>query len=166
VRYFVSIDGVEQAVDLELLPDGRFRATADGAAATEVEVTRLQTSVLVRVGQHVHELVLDPGQGELFVYASGRRCTVAVQRVSAKAPGQGRAGPERAGGVVLSPMPGKVVQLLVKPGDAVVPSTPVVVVEAMKMENQLTAGVAGNVQEVLVQPGNNVERGTRLVVIA
>ena len=70
-------------------------------------------------------------------------------------------GPQR----LLAPMPGKVVRVLVQPGDEVVARQGVIVVEAMKMENELRAGRPGVVREVLVVEGASVEAGTPLVVI-
>ncbi len=64
-----------------------------------------------------------------------------------------------------APMPGKVVKLLVSAGDQVTARQGVVVVEAMKMENELRAGRAGIVREVLVAEGASVEAGTPLLVI-
>ncbi|MGC4117363.1 MAG: hypothetical protein QM765_22945 [Myxococcales bacterium] len=62
-------------------------------------------------------------------------------------------------------MPGKVVRVLVKPGEDVAEGQGVVVVEAMKMENELPAPRTGRVEEVAVSPGQTVERGTPLVVV-
>ena len=62
-------------------------------------------------------------------------------------------------------MPGKVVRVPVRPGDQVEARQPVVVIEAMKMENALSAGRAGIVREVLVQEGMSVEAGRPLVVL-
>lgn len=62
-------------------------------------------------------------------------------------------------------MPGKVVRIAVLPGDQVEARQPVVVIEAMKMENALSAGRAGIVREVLVQEGMSVEAGRPLVVV-
>jgi biotin carboxyl carrier protein len=62
-------------------------------------------------------------------------------------------------------MPGKVVRLLVQPGDEVEERQGVVVVEAMKMENELKALRAGKVVEVLIDEGDAVETGKVLVVI-
>ena len=74
---------------------------------------------------------------------------------------------ERAGsGLVTAPMPGKVVAVLVEPGTVVALGQGVVVVEAMKMENELTAAIAGVVRKVLVKPGQIVETDERLVEIA
>ena len=66
---------------------------------------------------------------------------------------------------IIAPMPGKVVRVPVRPGDQVEARQPVVVIEAMKMENALSAGRAGTVREVLVQEGMSVEAGRPLVVL-
>jgi biotin carboxyl carrier protein len=74
----------------------------------------------------------------------------------------GRAdGPQR----VTAPMPGKIVKLLVKPGDRVEPRQGLVVVEAMKMENELRARATGTVKEVLTVEGTTVEAGAILVIL-
>jgi biotin carboxyl carrier protein len=67
---------------------------------------------------------------------------------------------------VVAPMPGKIVRLLVAPGEAVAVRQGLVVVEAMKMENELRAPRAGTVSEVAVQEGAVVELGAVLVTIA
>jgi biotin carboxyl carrier protein len=58
-----------------------------------------------------------------------------------------------------------VLQVLVKPGDEVAARQGLVVVEAMKMENELRSARAGRVREVLVHAGQSVEAGTALVVV-
>jgi biotin carboxyl carrier protein len=62
-------------------------------------------------------------------------------------------------------MPGRVVKVLVAPGDAVLARQGLVVVEAMKMENELRAPRAGTVAEVRVREGTPVEANVVLVVI-
>lgn len=64
-----------------------------------------------------------------------------------------------------APMPGKVLQVGVKPGDDVSAGDPLLILEAMKMENVLAAEVAGTVKEVHVQSGDMVDPGKLLVVI-
>jgi biotin carboxyl carrier protein len=66
---------------------------------------------------------------------------------------------------VVAPMPGRVVRVLVAPGDEVAARQGVVVVEAMKMENELRAPKKGLVKDVRVSPGTSVEAGRVLVVI-
>lgn len=82
----------------------------------------------------------------------------------------GRRGGETAAGgsgpqQVVAPMPGKIVKLLVAPGDAVGPRQGLVVIEAMKMENELRASRAGRVKAVKVAEGQSVEAGVLLVTV-
>jgi biotin carboxyl carrier protein len=94
---------------------------------------------------------------------------VASVRVVTGAAGRfGRgAGAAQAAGTqqVLAPMPGKVVKILVKPGDEVKARQGLVVVEAMKMENELRSPKDGRVSDVLVAEGASVEAGRLLVVV-
>ncbi|MEM9492860.1 MAG: acetyl-CoA carboxylase biotin carboxyl carrier protein subunit [Myxococcota bacterium] len=74
----------------------------------------------------------------------------------------------RAGGgdeVVRAPIAGKVVKVAVAPGDAVRPGDRVVVLEAMKMENELKAERGGTVVSVHTEAGQSVDTGDRLVII-
>jgi biotin carboxyl carrier protein len=70
-------------------------------------------------------------------------------------------GPQR----ITAPMPGKVVRVLVKPGDNVTARQGLVVVEAMKMENELRAARDGRVRDVAVAEGQSVDAGTVLMVV-
>jgi biotin carboxyl carrier protein len=70
-------------------------------------------------------------------------------------------GPER----LTAPMPGKVVRVLARTGDRVAARQPVVVIEAMKMENELRASKDGAITDVLVREGQSVEAGTLLAII-
>lgn len=71
----------------------------------------------------------------------------------------------QASGDVKTPMPGRVVKVLVGVGDSVQKGQGVIVVEAMKMENEFKASCAGVVTEILVKPGETVEAGKVLVRI-
>jgi len=62
-------------------------------------------------------------------------------------------------------MPGRVLKVLVQEGDTVTTGTPLIVVEAMKMENELFAERDGTVVKVFVAPGTNVEGGAKLIEI-
>jgi biotin carboxyl carrier protein len=67
---------------------------------------------------------------------------------------------------VVAPMPGKVVKMLVAIGDTVEPRQGLVVVEAMKMENELTVARAGIVTKIEVSEGASVEAGRLLIVVS
>jgi biotin carboxyl carrier protein len=66
---------------------------------------------------------------------------------------------------IQAPMPGLVVNVLVQPGDTVTQNQTVVVLEAMKMENDLPAPAAGTVKEVRVSKGQTVDQGEILVTL-
>ena len=103
--------------------------------------------------------------GQLLVHVGSVPVAVAIS-------GRGRAPREEAGSApgagpqrVHAPMPGKVVRVLVRAGDVVSARQPLVVVEAMKMENELRAGRDGTVAGIHAFEGASVEAGALLVVI-
>jgi len=85
---------------------------------------------------------------------------------SPDASGQAAPGIVKAGaGAVLAIMPGKIVRVMVEPGQQVEAGDPVCVLEAMKMENELRARQSGTVRALHVQPGDDVEKDQVLVEI-
>ncbi len=74
-------------------------------------------------------------------------------------------GTAAGGGTITADIPGLVVEVKVEPGQKVHQGEPVIVVEAMKMQNELCAGVGGTVSEVPVSPGDTVNPGDVLLVI-
>ena len=66
---------------------------------------------------------------------------------------------------ITAPMPGKVVSIKVKVGDEVNPNTLVLVLEAMKMENEILAGTSGKIKEIRVKSGEAIEGGKVMAVI-
>src|SRR5215831_8677881 len=174
MRYFVKIDGTEHVIDVAELPGGGFdvRLAAEGdepgsGKPLAVDVSPPGGPLTVHVGGRVLDLVVDGKAPSLSVFASGRRAQVTVESANDRAAASVRAGAKTtSAGLITSPMPGKVVKVLVKEGDEVDPGRPMVVVEAMKMENELVAEIAGTVQKVYVQPGDAVDGGARLVSVA
>ncbi len=71
-----------------------------------------------------------------------------------------------AGSSLSSGMPGKIVKIFVKPGDEVKEGDPLLIMEAMKMENEMRAASAVKIKEVLVKEGENVESGAVLITFA
>jgi biotin carboxyl carrier protein len=93
--------------------------------------------------------------------------TVSKGRVPSHEPAIARGEPTAAAAErsVKTPMPGRVVKLLVAVGDRVAAGQPVIVVEAMKMENELRAPAGGTVTDVRAAAGMAVETGAVLIVI-
>ena len=105
--------------------------------------------------------------GDFDVHLAGRSLSVQVRQAGSfgrqKKEGAGArgSGPQR----VVAPMPGKIARVLVKAGDDVKAKQGLVVVEAMKMENELRAARDGRVREVAVSEGQSVDAGAVLLVV-
>ena len=96
----------------------------------------------------------------LIVFLAGRR-----REFARHDPGAVSGGLEMAGGLT-APMPGRIVSVLVEPGQSVREGQAVLVLEAMKMEHTLVAPADGTVEEVRFAPGDLVDEATELVVLA
>jgi len=66
---------------------------------------------------------------------------------------------------IMSPMPGKITQILVRIGDSVKSDTPILVHEAMKMENTIFAGCEGIIQEIYTNEGDPVQQDQILLIV-
>jgi biotin carboxyl carrier protein len=165
MRFVVVAGGA--AVQVEVAPAGpdRFRVRL-GEEALEVDARAPgggPWSLLIEGVSYLAD-VRDDG-GDLLVTVSGETHRLRVERTGrAGRPGApGGAGP--GGERLVAPMPGRVVAVHVAPGQAVAPGAPLVVLEAMKMENEFRASDGGTVREVRVAPGQAVNAGDLLVVI-
>jgi biotin carboxyl carrier protein len=103
--------------------------------------------------------------GQLTVHVNGT--PVPVETRSRRRATAGGAAADTTNGPVsiAAPMPGRIVKVLVSPGDSVAARQGLIVIEAMKMENELRAPRAGTVTAVKVAPGAPVEAGIVVVVI-
>jgi biotin carboxyl carrier protein len=159
----VWIDGHAMQVNLEELPAGwsMLIRSGDAGPGTDDEPRWSQ-------GGRSHEIAIErlPG-GARLVSVDGRTVTLSLMdartRAARRHGGGADQGPRRT--AVVAPMPGRVVKVLVAPGETVAARQGLVVVEAMKMENELRAPRAGQVAEVRVTDGAAVESGTVLVVL-
>ncbi len=170
----------------------RLNAEIEGERVA-LEVRREGGRVFAEVGGRRYELeARGVGEGEYLLTHGGRvyECRVGAEagagvgargslRVSVGAReygvtltdpkrlrGAGAAGGEQDGlAQIKAPMPGKVVRVLVEVGQAVEAGQPVVVVEAMKMQNELKSPKSGAVAELRVEPGSTVNAGDVLAVI-
>jgi len=155
---------------VRLAPEaGGFAATVDDAAH-RVVLLALGAASMPAAGVTTQEVALDVDgrvHRALVVRASGRVLVALDGRVHVFETGAeaGGAAGHAGSGVVTAPMPGKIVAVLVKPGDAVEPGQPLVVLEAMKMETTLTAEIAGTVAAVHGAAGGMVDGGALLVEI-
>jgi biotin carboxyl carrier protein len=145
---------------------GRFRIRIDGSPY-EVEASRTDLGwsiVYADTRRSVDIAVTERAPGDLLLQLPRVMLTALVD---ARRYRRGSAGQASASGElrVMAPMPGRVLRVLVKPGDVVEAKQGLLVVEAMKMENEIASSRAGHVKEVAVADGQSVESGRLLVVI-
>jgi biotin carboxyl carrier protein len=141
-HYIVEVDGKRHEVDSHKL-EGNFYSFVTENRSYEVSVERDADTYIVRRGAaQLDVLVSDPSRQARDARPAG-------------------AGPQK----IVSQMPGKVVRVLVAPGDVVGPGDGLVVVEAMKMENEIASEKGGTVTQVAVSPGDAVEGGALLLIV-
>jgi len=141
-QFVIDVDGQRHRVDAHKL-EGDFYTIILEDRSYEVSVEPEGDGYIVRHGAAAQRVMFsDPGR-------------------RAREDGPARDGPER----VVSMMPGRVVRILVAEGDQVAAGQGVIVVEAMKMENEITAGRAGRIASINVEAGDGVESGGELMVI-
>lgn len=141
-----------------------FAVTVDGRRV-RVDAVRVDAQLLSLIvdGQSHEVAIAVGGEGSATVTVDGTPVVASVdgRRRLGRKDDHGGGGPQR----VSAPMPGKVVRVLVKKGDAVRARQPLVVVEAMKMENELRALRDGTVADVPAREGQSVDAGALLVVV-
>ncbi len=126
--------------------DGPVRSALEGGHSHEVTIVRAQPG---------GSLVVSVGPVPLAVSLFGGRSWRRAEE------GRSDGGPQR----ITAPMPGRIVRVLVEPGAAVQARQPILVIEAMKMENELRAPAAGTVVELHAHEGQLVDAGALLAVV-
>ena len=161
--YVVEVNGHRYHVDIQegaVIVDGvKYRAAVQPVAGTPVRIVSVNDAVhrmvlRERVARGRYRLWLDGNRYDAEALDSRARAIRDIQASVAKPAGPA---PLRA------PMPGLIVQLRVKVGDTIAAGDGLVVMEAMKMENELRAPAAGTVKAVHVAVGAVVEKGALLV---
>jgi biotin carboxyl carrier protein len=169
MRYEIEVGGRTRLVAVARVGDS-LAITVDGYT-WQVDAARIDAHTLSLIVDSVsrksHEVAMssDPATSQLTVRVGTTPIAVGVngsRRWTRKDDGGGSGtGPQR----LVAPMPGKVVRVLVATGQAVRARQPLVVVEAMKMENELRAGRDGTVVDIHAREGMSVDAGALLVVI-
>ncbi len=171
MTFEIDVNGRTRTVSVERVANaGHHRVTVDGRAH-DVDA--------VRIGEYGLSLVVDGeagtsreisvapsgNRGALLIAIDGRTVAASVDARRTRRAGVDAGGRAHGEQAITAPMPGRVVRVLVAPGDDVTARQGVVVVEAMKMENELRSPKAGRVKDVSVSAGTSVEAGRVLVVI-
>jgi len=163
------VDGVRISVD-EGRVEGSVRDLVVDGQRVRVELveelSRDPTTLLLRIGRRMIQItVLDSLEGRTVVRVNGRPYEALIElggdsRTSGRER-QGQAGPV----VVMSPMAGRIVALKTAVGSEADEGDALVVLEAMKMENEVASPRRGTVKELYVKPGDLVKAGDKLCLV-
>lgn len=159
-------DRESREIELRELGENRYELILDGVR-TEVDVVKSGPTVysMIENGHQVEAMVDDKTDSDMDVTVGGRlfHFTVVDERSRAllSTASVQATGPQR----IEAEMPGKVVRALVSVGDEVSADSGVMIVEAMKMENEIKSPIDGVVTELAVETGQTVEPGNLLFVV-
>lgn len=163
MKYFVRVNGHDHEVLLDA--NGvHIDGTDIAAQVSPIEGTPVR---MVTIGSEVYRVVVRPAgsRGVYTLWLDGYRFEVEAldERARAIRDLSGRTAGPKGPAPVVAPMPGLVVRVNAQVGDQVQAGQGLVVMEAMKMENELRAQAAGRVKSILVSTGTAVEKGTVLI---
>ncbi len=167
----MRVDGVEHAVDVRPSADGdpdKGQATIAGVVYDVIVAG--DGRVLVReAGASSHRTVtVEPGPVPQHAAEGGTTFALEVLTAQQAALADVRKAAKQGAGatIVRSPMPGRIVRVLVAEGDVVEPDAATVIVEAMKMENEVRTTGGGRIARVAVSVGDTVDAGQVLCELA
>ena len=176
MTFQIEIDGRAHSAAIERTGEGRFRVViqrdgsnrVDAHMVDAVRVGEYGLSLLLENGSASREVQVTPGgaRGEILVAIEGKLVAAAINGRSRRRASGDTTRSGHGEQSIVAPMPGRVVRVLVGPGDEVQARQPLVVVEAMKMENELRAPKSGTIKAVAVTAGMSVEAGRVLVTVA
>jgi len=163
MTYDIAIDDKIYRLDLTQA-DGRWSCRVDGREV-EVDAVLARPNVLsLRIGNKAYEVKCERVGAEIHIWVGSRRFAADV-RDPRSLRGRTHAADEQGPKKLTAPMPGKVVRVLLSQGAEVEPGTGVVVVEAMKMQNEVKSPKKGMIQKILVSEGAAVNAGDVLAIV-
>jgi biotin carboxyl carrier protein len=167
VNYQVGQKGGPSAlVSLREAGEGIYEITLDGRTVHVDAVLRGPTIYsVIEDGRHFEAMVDEKGAHGFDVLVAGRIFHSEALDERTKLLAQGAAPVASGPQTVAAEMPGKVVKISVPVGESVREGQGVVVLEAMKMENEIAAPIAGRIKEIAVAEGQTVEAGAVLFVV-
>jgi len=162
----IEINGELRQIELTQLEGGQYRASIDGQPTVDVEAQMLRPGVLsLHIAGHAYRCVLEESAEGSVIHLSGRRLPYRVDDPRSLKSRRSRHGGAEGPKPVTAPMPGRVVRVLVSVGDTVEAHQGVIVIEAMKMQNELKSPKAGKVAKLRVEPGDTVAAGDVLAIV-
>ena len=170
MKYFVSVNGSEHVVELtEVRGEPCVRYDGEELDVRYEEVDRLGQAALYlgqRNGDKAYAVSIEGGASEVRVTVAGHLYQVELEDERERAAHDAERTRTKGGGELKSIMPGVVIKLLVKEGETVAKDQPLLILEAMKMQNEILAPSAGVVRTLHVREKQAVASGAKLVSLA
>jgi biotin carboxyl carrier protein len=166
MAFIAKLGKQSHSVDIEEIGKSVYRVSVDGNEFLVDGKKTGRTNYSLIVDNRSFEIEVDNTEDEYRVLVDGRTYHVNLIDERRVLTGGAAAGSQLHGRQNVSvPMPGKVIAVLVSAGDKVEKGQGLVIVEAMKMENEVHSPIAGEIREIKVNPGDTVEGGAVLVVV-
>ena len=162
--YEITVDGKPHRLELEKA-DGRWECRLDGR---EIKVDALITRrdvLSLLVDGHSYEIKREQTATDLHMWVGGTRFAVELRDPRSLRSRRAAAGDEKGPKKLVAPMPGRIVRVLLAEKSEVDTGQGVVVVEAMKMQNEIKSPKKGIVQKILATPGAAVNAGDVLAIV-
>ncbi len=165
MKYEIVIDGHPHQVELERAERG-YECRVDGEAfALDVAMTARDVLSIIHNGRQYEAKREYSLMGETHIIVGSERFTAEVRDPRSLRSRRAAAGHEAGPAKILAPMPGKIIRLIAAEGDEVDAGQGLVVVEAMKMQNEIKTTKKGKVTKIAVKEGSAVNAGDLLAIV-
>ena len=164
MKYSATVEGTDYEVDIDRVGEVVVDGVPHAVDLRPIDGTSLFSLI---IDNQSHELLVERLEGMYYVYLQGNRLPVDVgdARLKALIAMSQKTGVDSGGAIVTAPMPGLVVKVLVEPGAVVSEGDGLVLLEAMKMENEIRSPCDGVVRTVSATAGSAVNLGDVLVLV-
>lgn len=161
MEFAVTIDGVQKTVALGRDAEG-YTVSVDGKEYHIADVSSTEGTIAFLLERDSYLAHVSDGEGGVRISIRGRNYLLIEEEMDADRPGAAAGGDGR----LEAPMPGNIVAVRASEGDAVKAGQPIVVLESMKMQNEIASPIDGTVARVHCQVGDQVGYGEVLAEIA
>jgi len=164
--FIAKLGEQDYSIEIEEVDKSLYRVAVEGNEFLVDGKKTGRTNYSLIVDNRSFEIEVDNTEDEYRVLVDGRNYHIHLVDERRMLVGGAQSGIQFQGRQKVSvPMPGKVIAVLVSEGDKVEKGQGLVIVEAMKMENEVHSPIAGEVKEIKVKPGDTVEGGAVLVIV-
>jgi len=163
MTYDITLDGKRYRLELDR-SDNTWSCRLNGKPVRVDAVLARPNVLSLFIGNKAYEVKCERVSGDIHIWVGSRRFAAEV-RDPRSLRSRIRVADDQGPRKLSAPMPGKVVRVLLKQGDQVEAGTGVVVVEAMKMQNEVKSPKKGAIQKILVSEGTAVNAGDILAIV-